>query len=381
MSVKRRLSVVVSLLGQATLGVAFFVERARRRRVEQRNDALLRTIPDLVFVMSPDGDFLEYHGSDRVPLFVPPEQFLGRNVREVLPPDIGQRVLAVLPRVTSSNQPALVEYSLPIDGELRSFEATLTVCDGGNILTAIRDTTERKRADEALRQQGIAMRAAAEQVRDLAGRLIAAQEAERARIARDLHDDLSQKLALLAIGIDELAIHRNPSPDGLTYQRLKDQVAEIATTVHRLSHALHPSRIQALGLVAAVEDCCREVSASGHLSVHFTHSQVPSNVPSDVSLCLYRIVQEALSNIVKHSGARAAEVTLVRQDGHIELRVADSGRGFATGLEYTGLGLISMRERVRTVGGRFVVHSAAGSGTRIGVRIPIRWRAASQQIA
>jgi signal transduction histidine kinase len=104
-------------------------------------------------------------------------------------------------------------------------------------------------------------------------------------------------------------------------------------------------------------------------------------VPSDVSLCLYRIVQEALSNIVKHSGARAAEVTLVRQDGHIELRVADSGRGFATGLEYTGLGLISMRERVRTVGGRFVVHSAAGSGTRIGVRIPIRWRAASQQIA
>jgi signal transduction histidine kinase len=381
MSVKKRLPVVLSLLAQTALGAGFFVERARRRRVEERNEALLRTVPDLVFVMTPDGDFIEYHGSDDAPLFVPPEQFLGRNARQVLPPELAERVLGVFPQVTSSKTPAIVEYSLPICGETRSFEATLTVCDGANVLVAVRDITDRKRADETVRQQGIAMRATTEQVRDLAGRLIAAQEAERARVARELHDDLSQKLALLAIGIDELGGERLPSPDRSNYQRLKEQVAEIATTVHRLSHALHPSRIQALGLVAAIESCCREVSAKGQLSVQFTHAHIPSNIPSDISLCLYRIVQEALSNVVKHSGALAAEVALAREDGHIELRIADSGRGFAADLEHAGLGLISMRERVRSVGGRFVVHSANGSGTRIGVRVPIRWRTHSQQIA
>ena len=209
-----------------------------------------------------------------------------------------------------------------------------------------------------------------EQVRALAGRLIAVQETERARIARDLHDDLSQKLARLAIGIDRLAT--DTSTHEISARALKAQVAEIVEDVHRLSHALHPSKLEALGLVSAIEGCCSEVSLQGDIDVRFTHARVPRSVSKDVSLCLYRIVQEALTNVVRHSGARVADVAILGAGEQIELRIADQGRGFEPHGEHYGLGLVSMRERVRCVGGRFIVRSSAGIGTSIVARVPVK---------
>jgi signal transduction histidine kinase len=229
--------------------------------------------------------------------------------------------------------------------------------------------TRYRNADEALHDRDA-------RVRDLAGRLIAAQEAERQRIARDLHDDLSQKLALLSIDVDQLhQSSRNRAPDDLSSHLLNvsARLGEIATDVHVLSHHLHPSKLEVLGLSRATEGFCREVSTQHNVSIVFESADVPRHIHPDVALCLFRIVQEAVHNVVKHSGARAASVRLARLDGTLDLHVADAGQGFVLSEhERTGLGLVSMRERVHYVGGQLTVHSAPGRGTRIVVHIPLR---------
>lgn len=240
--------------------------------------------------------------------------------------------------------------------------------------------TQRERTEAALVATDEALRDSYARVKDLAGRLIAAQEAERKRIARDLHDDLSQKLALLSIDIDQLDRSlREQASDDLS-SRLQDisaRAGEIASDVHGLSHQLHPSKLEMLGLSVATESFCREVSNQHDLSIAFAATNVPRVVDPNVALCVFRIVQEAVHNVVKHSGARTASVRLVRTGDDLDLQIADSGQGFVPSeRERTGLGLVSMRERVHYVGGTLMVHSALGRGTRIDVRIPLRQNAA-----
>ena len=243
--------------------------------------------------------------------------------------------------------------------------------------------SERRRAEDQLRATDEALHESYAQVADLSGRLIAAQEAERKRIARDLHDDLSQKLALLSIDIGQLPRHVMTADELAARVRLiSDRAAEIASDVHHLSYQLHPSKLESLGLVAAIQSICRDISVQHDLEVEFEHRHVPKVLPPDIALCLYRIVQEGLQNIVKHSGARAAAVQLVARDGMLELHVADAGVGFAmTAMNRGGIGLVSMRERVNFAGGTLVIHSAPGAGTRIGVRLPVTGELAERQSA
>jgi PAS domain S-box-containing protein len=211
-------------------------------------------------------------------------------------------------------------------------------------------------------------------LRDLGGRLIAAQEEERGRIARDLHDDVSQRLTLLSVELEHLGLRGQQSGDARDrWQALARTAANIATDLHQISHRLHPSRLHALGLVAAIGGFCQELWSQHHLQVHFTHDAVPSAIPADVALCCYRIVQEALNNVITHSRVLEAEVHLAGTNNGLLLRITDQGSGFAPERrEGTGLGLLSMRERVRSVGGDLVVQAAPGRGTRIGVRINLQ---------
>src|SRR5437899_4577549 len=204
------------------------------------------------------------------------------------------------------------------------------------------------------------------------GRLIAAHEAERRRVARELHDDVSQRLALLSMEFDQLA--RDTSGNEGLQRRwgdLSSAANGIATDLHRISQSLHPGKLETLGLVAALSGYCRDLWPAERLRVRFTHENVPGSVPADVALCFYRVVQEALENVVQHSGVMETDVHLAGDGRRIFVRVADAGAGFAASAP-RGVGLMSMDERVRSVGGRLLVDTAPGHGTRITVRVDLQ---------
>ena len=216
--------------------------------------------------------------------------------------------------------------------------------------------------------------------RRLGGRLIAAQEVERARIARELHDDLSQKVALLAIDINQLALSGGPGVRGAA-NVMTERVAEIATDLHNLSHELHPAKLRILGLVQATRFLCRDLAARHGLDIAFVHDRVPSKVPPDPALCLFRIAQEALQNVVKHSGARNVAVTLTGSTESMELEIYDSGVGFDASQLGSGIGLLSMQERANFLDGHMTIRSNPGAGTRITVRVPVAPEAATDLAA
>jgi signal transduction histidine kinase len=240
--------------------------------------------------------------------------------------------------------------------------ATQTLLIAGVLI----EQRRRKRVQAALQESY-------QETRELAGRLISTREAERARIARELHDNLSQKLALLALGIDRLGLAVDRDRDAAARVRaLSARAGSIAEEVHTLSHQLHPSRLETLGLVAAMQSLCGETSILSELEVDFAHTSVPAAIPPETALCLFRIAQEALHNVIRHSGALRAAVYLYRSDDGLNLEVSDSGRGFAPGGAAShGLGLLSMRERLSLLGGRLEIATAEGSGTRITARVPI----------
>jgi len=338
--------------------------RAAVASAEARTGAMLRAIPDLMFVLRRDGTYVDFHAREPRLLFVPPEQFLGRTVREVLPAPVAEMMMNAFVRVGQRDEPVIVEYELPLD-EPRWFEARIVQAGPDLLLSIVRDVTGARRA--------------AELNRDLARRLIASQESERQRLARELHDDLSQRLAMLNIEIDQLAAQSQAGPVRERLRKLGFQVGEIASDVHQMSYELHPSKLQTLGLVAALASLCREMSNRWPLVVSFADHAIPASVHPTISLCLYRIVQEALHNVARHSHARDARVSVTCDSGQFLLEIADAGVGFdATRLPHVGLGLVSMRERVAALNGQLVVEALPGRGTRITARIPFGFQASGQ---
>lgn len=209
------------------------------------------------------------------------------------------------------------------------------------------------------------------QIRDLSRRVMTAQEEERARLARELHDDLSQQLAVLNVDLHLL----RRSVDGEAAAALTESVSRaerIARTVHDLSHQLHPSRLRLAGLTGALESLRAEL-ARPHLSLTFTYEGVPQRLPPELTLSLFRVAQEALQNAIKHAGARTIALQLRGDKGELTLTVTDDGKGFdvAAAQSRGGIGLISMRERIETVGGQCEIRSIQGRGTTVVARVPV----------
>ena len=219
------------------------------------------------------------------------------------------------------------------------------------------------------------MRRSNAQIQGLAGRLITAQEAERTRIARELHDDVNQQLAALSISLSGLK-RRLPSEAAEAQQevaRLQQQTIALSEAIRHLSHELHPGVLQHAGLVAALQGDCAEFGSQHGIDVTFHADAGLEDIPADVALCLYRVAQEALRNIARHAGARRAEVALTRSDDILELRIADDGQGFdlAAARRRGGLGLISIDERVRLVQGGVQIVTEPRRGTELRVRVPL----------
>lgn len=208
---------------------------------------------------------------------------------------------------------------------------------------------------------------------DLGGRLINAQEEERKRIARELHDDLNQRMALLSIELEQLG-QKIQKPRNLRslVQSLQTKVQEISAEIHRISYRLHPAKLEQLGLATAVQSLCKELSESSKLKIEFHQKGFPATLKKDVSLCVFRIAQESLRNCSKHSGAHKARVVLENIEGAVCLTVTDDGCGFDTKSDAMkrGLGFTSMRERLRLVGGEMQIHSRPLGGTRIEISVP-----------
>jgi two-component system, NarL family, sensor kinase len=234
---------------------------------------------------------------------------------------------------------------------------------------AFANALERQRAARGTRESQ-------EAIRDLAGRLMTAQEEERRRIARDLHDDVSQQLAAQSIALSNLSARL---PDGTTaavrqdVARLHARTVDLAKTIRHLSHSLHPGVLQHVGLVAALRGYCRGFEQEHGLPVKFRTDGELSAVPSDAALCLYRVAQEGLGNVARHAKASIARVTIRREGNDVVLTIGDDGHGFdlAEARRQRGLGLISLEERIRLAGGHLTIDSQPEQGTELRITVPL----------
>ena len=215
-------------------------------------------------------------------------------------------------------------------------------------------------------------------VKHLNGRLITACEDERKRLARELHDDIGQRLSLISVDLD--VMQHTLCLKGVTQianlRESVEQLGEVITDVHNLSHQLHSSKLQALGLEVALREVCRQMSRQHNIKIDLTTDRIPLTLPEEVGLCFYRVAQEALNNSLKHSGGTRVEVKLRFCDGLLTMAIKDDGGGFDPSGTGKGLGLATMRERIRIIEGEFLVNSKPGKGTEIiaqaSLRLPLR---------
>ena len=229
------------------------------------------------------------------------------------------------------------------------------------MLSIFTDITERKQAEEAMS--------------GFSRRLIEAQEAERTRIARELHDDINQRLAMVAVNLKS-ARQALANPEGKASSFLDEagaRVSDLESDVQALSHQLHSSKLEYLGLESAASSFCKELSERQNLKIDFQCDGLPEDLSGEVSLCLYRVLQEALHNAVKYSGADHFEVSFTGSSDQVQLKVHDQGAGFDPRIASNGhgLGLTSMKERLKLVRGELSIDTKPGHGTTVFARAPL----------
>jgi PAS domain S-box-containing protein len=365
---------VALIILQALLIAGLLLQRARQRKAEadlreseKRFHTMADTTPAFVWMCDAHGKvnylndrWLAFTGAD-------PGAGLGDTWISYIHPDDVTYVLESFSRGLKDQQPFSAECRMRRgDGVYRwifdvaSPRANSDGSFAGFIGSGI-DTTDQKLAQEALEK--------------VSGQLIEAQEKERTRIARELHDDVCQRLSLLSMELDQM--NRSPQPlptvviDDL--KQIQKHCSEIAGDVQLLSHQLHSSKLDLLGVATAIKGFCKEVSKQHKVEIQFTESNVPGNLPSAVSLCLFRVCQEALHNAVKYSGTAKFTVDLSGIENAVQLIVRDSGAGFDVEVakKNRGLGLVSMQERVHLVHGTLSVESQPGKGTKVLAVVPL----------
>jgi signal transduction histidine kinase len=232
--------------------------------------------------------------------------------------------------------------------------------------------SKRRQTERELRGSQMQLRTSHDRIQHLGRRLVHEQEEERARVARELHDDVGQLLGCLVL---ELELLRRESQQRRKADRVLAGVVELAQdaakSVHDLSHQLHPAKLRMIGLVSAIHGLTRDLSGPA-LSIAFSHADVPTRLPDDIALSLFRVLQEALQNVVKHSAATCVVVQLRREEQGLTLSIVDNGVGFNFDKTQTGgLGLLSISERLQSVGGRLDIRSHPGAGTELEIMVPI----------
>jgi PAS domain S-box-containing protein len=368
--------------GSPTRMLGIGLDLTERKRAEQalaetneRNRAMLTAIPDMMFLMSSEGKFLDYYARDSKVLLLSPEEFLGRSVSEVMPPALADNIMEGLAQLNGSDQPHVFEYTLPINGEEHYYEARLVAVGTDKALSIIRDVTDARLAVQAARVSEEKLIQGHRQIRALAARLLTAQESERRRISLLLHDDVSQNIAAIGLSISRLK-RKLPNTNEETVaelERLGVHVHDLNTQIRHLSHSLHPAVLEHLGLVAALESHVTEFGHEEKIAMKFVANVGSDPIPLDLSVCLYRVALEALRNVSRHSGASNASLSLTRDNGLLMLEVSDSGKGFDVekARRGSGIGLLSTEERIKHFQGSLVIRSEPHVGTTLTARVPL----------
>jgi PAS domain S-box-containing protein len=365
---------VVVIAAQALLIMGLLWQRTRKRKAEavlreseKRFRVMADTTPSLVWMCDAQGK-ITYLNERRIAFTgADPTAGYGHKWAAYVHPDDLSKMLDVLSQALTARQPFSQEYRLRrADGVYRwMFDVASPRVNGdgsfGGFIGSVIDTTDQKLAQQALEK--------------VSGQLIEAQEKERRRIARELHDDICQRLALLSMELEQANRSSSGSPGttNKSLEEIRQHCSEIASDVQSMSHQLHSSGLDLLGIVAAIRGFCAELSRHHQVNINFADKDVPKDLPKDVSLCLFRVVQEALHNAVKYSGTSQYTVGLSATADEIELVVSDAGAGFdmEEAKKNRGLGLVSMQERVNLVRGIFSINSKPGAGTRIKVTVPV----------
>ena len=358
-------------------------EMEERRRIElalrasqERLHHLLRQSPGVLYSCEPADDFAATFVSDNA------RSVFGYSAAELVHtpsfwldhvhPDDREQVLRESAKIIEAGHHNQEYRFLHGDGSYRVLrDSAMAVRNEAGAVVEIvgycADITGEKRAEQARREQ--------EKLHFLTEALLTTQEAERKRISRELHDDLNQRLAvlILEIGLLERSLPTTGDAIRTELQALKERAADISDEVRRIALQLHSAGLDQLGLTAALEHECATVSDRTQIQTRFTSTLSREALPEQVALCLYRVAQECLRNIVRHSKARSATVQLEDAAGAIELTVTDDGIGFdPTEVRgRTSLGFISMSERIRSVNGTLTVESGGGRGTYVKVRVPL----------
>lgn len=354
------------------LGVSLDITERKRaeealRESEKKFRSVFRDAGVGMVVVSPEGHFIAANGTFCDYLGYTEKELIGTHVKSVTSPEDWPALSKKLDDALSGEHSfqRFVKRCLHKDGSIVHTENTASLIRSGEgapqyFVGEVLDVTKRKELEEALSRVN--------------QRLIQAQEQERIRIARELHDDISQRLALLAIRLEQLEQDVGASPRSLQghVRELQMEVEELSTSIQSLSHELHSSKLDYLGAVAAMRSWCKEFSDKQRMQIQFESYNVPNYLPPEISLCLFRVLQEALHNASKHSGVKSFNVRLSESSGEIHLAVSDQGAGFDTEAAMTGrgLGLTSMRERLRLVDGHLSIESQPMRGTTIHARVP-----------
>jgi len=374
MSVLSRQPLMDPKIAELTLGLfaartSVEMERRRSERAlqasEARNRAILRAIPDVMFVLDRAGSVLDYTANVGNALYAPPEQVIGRNIRDRLPTEAADIVARAVERTTGSAEPCAVTFSVHTAKGTRFLESLCVPFDAGNILMIVRDVTDTMTAQEELRK--------------LPARLLGAQDQERRRIARELHDTTAQNISAIHMNLVRLereGVSASAAEILADCQALCDaSLREIRT----LSYLLHPPLLDEVGLVSAVRWFVDGLQTRSGLRVTLDAPTTMERLPAAMERDLFLVVQEAVLNVVRHSGSDSAEVRVERQAAHVMVQIRDSGRGMSgpqspgqpSDWTFVGVGIPSMRERLRQNGGELEILSSPQGTTIIG-RVPFQ---------
>jgi PAS domain S-box-containing protein len=357
---------LVALMAFLFVAVAIGQLAARSRQLLVQRDSLLHLSPDPLCIADLNGYFRSVNRAMMELLGWSDEDLCSRPFFEFVHPDDQARTKAAFRDFSEGRSVVDVENRYQTkEGDWRWLHWKIASPAAGAswLSAAARDVTAEKWAQEKLR--------------DLAAQLMAAQEEERRRIARELHDDLTQRLATL--GIELGLLKRTPSGAEASelhreLSRLQAQIINLSEDVRRLSHSLHPSILEHADLAASLEMHCREFTEQHGIAASLTVRDLPDDIPRAVALALYRIAQESLRNIARHSGASSASIALAGEGGRrLSLFVIDNGKGFDVGKAKAspGLGLMSIEERARHIGASVTIDSMPDAGTRLGVQVPL----------